>query len=1023
MAARKAPLYRWHDLGIVRATTYPDGFGAPADVDLSGPDAHRAGIVWLESVWGRPEVRCTVGDASPDLARRIRALVSAPESGALRDVRRAVVALGSYLLRWHGRPTPFGRFAGIAPLRIGADLAGTKVRWGDDHLAAVGVDAAWLGGVIARLLQCPELLNRLHVVANTCTHERGTRIAVPGPPGDHPVPTLAPIEVSVPASRPVRVALEAAYTPVRYAELHARLATQFPSATPTQIDTVLSGLVTHNLLITCLHAPMTNTDPLGHICRELRAIDAHHLPDVRSDVEDLYALHDQLAITPADIDTADRRRTVDTGLDCDVRVPEHIAREARDAAVVLYRLSPYPHGHPQWRDYHSRFRARYGVGAVVPVHDLVADSGLGLPADYLGASRGRGPRQLAARDEQIMAWVQRAMLDGTGEIVLTDAMIDELAGQPAERMQLPPRTEIAVTVLADTGDALDRGDFHLVVTGTPRPGSSMAGRLAHLLPDADVGRLAASYTGRDGLAAQLVFPPRKRRNENVSRTRQLLPHVISLSEHRPPAPGQIPLHDLGVTADAYRFQLVRLSTGESIEPRVLHALEAAVHTPPLARFLAEVCTARCTVYQGFHFGTASRLPYLPRVRYRRTILAPARWLATADDIAPRGTPAARPGAGDVIWAASLDAWRQRMRVPDRVVVIDYDRRLPLDLRRNLDRIVLRSKLDRAGRVELRETYPAEATGWIGRAHELLIPLIHEPVLEPHRALLSQGARLRSVPVEAANLPGDGTVMYAQLHGHPARQDELLTEHLPRLIADIAAATGPDLRWWFRRHREMRRPDADQYLALYLLLPATAGYGATAERLSGWVEDLLRARLLAHLTLATYEPQTGRYGYGPALDAAHGLFAADSAAALAQIRAAVGGRHPGLALAAASIVDLTAAVTGSLPGSCAWLIRELPHRTGLLDPAMRDAAFALTLDTVDHSVADAWRDRAHAAAAYRAALTAQHHDPQTVLRSLLHYHHVRALGVDPDHERVTERLARACALRMTARQPVSEEGTR
>ena len=41
------------------------------------------------------------------------------------------------------------------------------------------------------------------------------------------------------------------------------------------------------------------------------------------------------------------------------------------------------------------------------------------------------------------------------------------------------------------------------------------------------------------------------------------------------------------------------------------------------------------------------------------------------------------------------------------------------------------------------------------------------------------------------------------------------------------------------------------------------------------------------------------------------------------------------------------------------------------------------------------------------------DPQPVLRSLLHLHHVRAIGVEPDRERITHRLARAIALQRTA----------
>ena len=61
---------------------------------------------------------------------------------------------------------------------------------------------------------------------------------------------------------------------------------------------------------------------------------------------------------------------------------------------------------------------------------------------------------------------------------------------------------------------------------------------------------------------------------------------------------------------------------------------------------------------------------------------------------------------------------------------------------------------------------------------------------------------------------------------------------------------------------------------------------------------------------------------------------------------------------------------------------------------------------------AWRQRAATLAAYREVLSPQR-DPLTVLPALLHLHHIRAVGVDPESERVTGRLARACALRDTA----------
>ncbi|SQD98934.1 hypothetical protein FMEAI12_5000026 [Parafrankia sp. Ea1.12] len=53
-----------------------------------------------------------------------------------------------------------------------------------------------------------------------------------------------------------------------------------------------------------------------------------------------------------------------------------------------------------------------------------------------------------------------------------------------------------VEVWAVSTEAISRGDFRLRVTAAPRTCTSMAGRFAHLLDQADRDRLAATYTVR-----------------------------------------------------------------------------------------------------------------------------------------------------------------------------------------------------------------------------------------------------------------------------------------------------------------------------------------------------------------------------------------------------------------------------------------------------------------------------------------------------------------------------------------------
>ncbi|WP_416975223.1 lantibiotic dehydratase [Streptomyces sp. 4F14] len=1019
MASRAAD-YRWQGVALLRATTSPGPADIPRTLDLDDVTVTRG---WLTRVWQREDFRSALELATPTLSHAIETAVQGQRTDP-RHVRRTALSTASYLLRWQHRPIPLGLFAGTAPVSVGPSATS---RWREKHRVTIRPDAEWVTDIVLRLQRTPALRERLPIVANNAARVRGDRLVAPGPPSDGHAVLLAPVETSVRNTRSVAAAMDAARTPIAYGDLHNRLRERFPNASAHQVDTVLTDLVEQRFLITSLWAPMTTVDAFRHLCRELERHQADHVPEVRDLVHALYALRDDVsAHQPALSDTSvsalvSRMHTfttvtptpllVDTALDCETQLPHAVVAEVQAAVSALYRITPQPYGYQHWRDYHRRFRARYGVGALVPVMDLVADSGLGLPAGYVGSERGPAPKPRTDRDELLLALVQRVLLDGRDELRLTDGMVDALekAAGGDERLFVP-RVEAAFEVHSPSTRALSDGTFDVLLTAVPRPGSSMGGRFAHVLPPEQQDALAATYLGAPGvLSAQLVFPPRRHRNENVARTPRLLPYVIELSGHREADETTIPLADIAdiaVTADPRSLHLAQLSTGRHIDVRVLHALEGGTQTPPLARFLAEVATARHAAYKPMDFGVGSRLPFLPRVRYRRTVLLQARWLLTADELPGRKAPAKE-------WERALTAWRERLRVPVRVAVVEYDQRLPLDLSHPVHLRLLRAHLDNARHTELREVPDADAHGWIGRAHEIWLSLG-----------LSQPGATDTPQFRPATLPmpeRTGDVLHAQLHAHPRRYDEILSHHLPRLLA--AFGDTPPL-WWFTRHREMARPDADQHLDLTLHLPPDA-YGAAAQHLRTWADDLHRSGLASGLVLAPYQPQTGRFGSGAAMDAAHRVFAADSAAALAQIQLTE--RTDAIApqaLAAAGALRLVTPLAPDTAAAEEWLIRNLPRSTGPLDRALRDQALELALEHSASALAplpggpaitEAWQARTATVDAYRNTLTGRL-DPLGTARSLLHQHHVRALGVDPRTEETTIRLVRTAALqhRRTAR---------
>ncbi|MEU7899211.1 lantibiotic dehydratase [Nonomuraea sp. NPDC049152] len=115
--------------------------------------------------------------------------------------------------------------------------------------------------------------------------------------------------------------------------------------------------------------------------------------------------------------------------------------------------------------------------------------------------------------------------------------------------------------------------------------------------------------------------------ENVARVPQVLAHVLPVGE--PPADPagdvrQVAVDDIAVTADRDGIHLVSRSLGRPIEPVAFNAVHPILHTHPLARFLMEAPQALRAPCTGFDWGAAAALPFLPALRYGRTVISPAR---------------------------------------------------------------------------------------------------------------------------------------------------------------------------------------------------------------------------------------------------------------------------------------------------------------------------------------------------------------------------------------------------------------
>ncbi|MFK0145728.1 lantibiotic dehydratase [Streptomyces griseus] len=870
-----------------------DGSGTAGATDRAAGEADRLRRAILQLA-AEPLVAEALALASPSLADRVDGLLDG-RPATLPQLRRCFRSVLRYRIRMGGRSTPFGLMAGVTPVRFTDTLS---LRFAAAHRKAVQPDAAWVAEVTSRWERRPAILAHLRLSANGLCVRRGERLVLPyaaaetgtadGRPGD---------EVSVRCTEAVRAALAFARTPVTHAELTARMRDSLPEPPAGAVEGVIAELVAHSFLLTDLPPAPDAPDPLRHLTDRLATVPAAaeetaRLREVAADLAGWGARPPGQGLTELRravrrmraLQPCERPVTADLALDADVELPRAVEQEAARAADLLWRTGPPVRWRRPLSAYHEAFLHRYGTERAVPLDELLDPvDGLGHPPPF--APRTGGGADDGRRERVLLALAEEAVLSGRHEIDLSDrdiAALEDDAGVP------PPSAEAVFHLLAPSPDALERGDFTLVMaplTGS-WPAGALWGRFAPLLPGAaqGLGDLAATALtgGSDGapdipLPVQLVFRPGDARCGNVIRTPRWTGHTLAAGTFgERSAPGALGLEDLAVIAARDRLRLVSpVHGGREVAAGTFHMLNTGTHAPAHVRLLQLLTADGVRPLYGWDWGAARDWPYLPGVRHGQTVLTRARWLVRDPDVLDSTADTPR-------WLPALRAWQRRWRVPDRVEAGTFDQRLPLDLTRPADLALLRQELRHRPDTEIHASIDPDGSGsgWLtgptGGRHtaEICVPLLRRTApagasgpTRP-RATASNGRPPR-------HLPG-GDWVFAKLYCPGWAQNTVLVHHLPTLLDGLADDVD---RWFFVRYA-----DPDPHLRLRLHGGSRTLTARVLPALHDLAEELRRRGLAGRLVLDTYEPETARYGgTADAMAAAERVFHADSAAALEHLR--------------------------------------------------------------------------------------------------------------------------------------------
>ncbi|GAA4880468.1 thiopeptide-type bacteriocin biosynthesis protein [Saccharopolyspora cebuensis] len=806
---------------------------------------------------------------APEVADAI-ALAAGPQLlGDAAHRPRARTSALRYIARMGGRATPFGLFAGTAPVRIGQRR---HLVLGDRHRVRVRIDVAALEALVGRALaEADPARTPLRVNPSARIAGPSLRFARPGDA------TAEVVEMrATPLLLEVVELLDCGAAPGE--ELVARLRGRHPGLPTAKLSGFLDAVVAGGLLVPAADLIEPGVEPARRALDLLERIgDAPRAALLRSllaETGERPAAPGLVARLGAAWRTATATEPALAGIAANARfdvqlrtcapaaeLDDATAEDLRGAALRLEAVCAEPGARPPVPGaldpaaFRAAFRARYEDAEVPLLEAVDLESGV-LRTWQRGTSELAGEAGVVAEaapeapdlPATPLRVLERWMREG-GDVDIADL-------PPVER----PRSRAVLALLLD--DA--RGPFHSVLVGAVgRSPHALSARFAMDRPElADALRREIQGSGIPGsevpgaasepIRAELVHHGGGRIGNVLIRPR-LLTDAIALGGA---AGGTLRPDRLLLRLRGDEFLLRDSVTGRPVVVELNSAHNVDLHgLDPLYAVLGHLASDGGA---GWSWGPLARLPHLPRVVCGRVIVAPEQWRLRGEEVREvltAGDPAGRlrkllRGAEDRRWVGTGSQ--------DHVLPIDLD-----SSRSVLAALSRDGAADHLRLVELPQVEAPAVTGPTGgHVAEAVVPL--GPV---HRTARSEVDIAAPAAARAANW------VYFQYFAGQAASDE---------VVDRAAALAEELRgqglvgdWFFLRYQ-----DDGYHVRVRMRATSPAARPSVLTAMDAFGRRLRATGLATRAVLRDYVPEIARYGGEAGLPLAESLFTASSERAVA-----------------------------------------------------------------------------------------------------------------------------------------------
>ena len=821
------------------------------------------------------------------------------------DIARS---LGRYHSRAASRPTPYGLFATWARAEIGSETRLSLAPLSECR-RCTRLDVAWVSWIIGCLMRDTAIRQRLSYRRNPSVYQAMGRIRYfESPIGGAGGRYLAS---SVGASSIVTDVLNAARSWRAFDALARVASSADPELTSQHALDLIDEMITVGLLI-----PQLALAAVGGWSLEDLASKSSSFGCAAPVVEHLHELAERirtLDMSPfasaeaysAFDDTLDRlaqliRHQSDpeppgTRLHVDLLRPgvnlviaKRVAGDMLTAIDAIVRLGA-PKRDDLLRPFRERLQRHFGDAEVPLLLALDEELGLGFEAPHRQEVTHPLTRDLDLEwPETRIAWTQRERLlhaklsslrPGQVEI---DVSIEELQSieQP---YPLPDSLFFQGSILASCERDVDLGNYHLLFDKWDGPsGVRFLGRVLHMDSglEAEVRKHVGeeqAVSGDARLAEVVHLPGYELRMGNVIQRPRLREYEIDcLGPSNVPDEYRIDLDDLLISVADGKLVLRSKRLGCEIRPRMTNA-HNFTHPLNLAayRFLCTLQLQSQAYTHVWSWSPFSQRSFYPRVKVGRVILTPAMWRIPITDMRTfrRALETERP--------ARLAELRDRHQLPKWVSVEGTAVNLEDP---KMSDACLTTSID-SDHITVHELLPAAlgvpVHGCEGRyIHDVIVPFVRRRIPSDSSASVeSKSHRPEKTSVQRSGVtsfpPGSGWLYIAASGGHAAVERFLLHDLKP--VLDEVNDRGE--RWFFVRYG-----DPDWHLRLRIEGCPDWLMGEIWPKIQVCIAPMREAGLIRRLCIDTYMPEIDRYGGVMGLNVAESIFAADSRATVALLRA-------------------------------------------------------------------------------------------------------------------------------------------